>query len=187
MNLWSSAQNSDRWKLFRLGTWSHNVPMIDGCQQLVKGSAKVTEVKCDGAASVVTLDLSSLYTNATSVIRRGEMAASGRSYTLRDTFRRRKAGREYSLGDDDARQADHRGGQGDAAPGREVHYADPVWRAEGHLDDWRRTGTEQMGFPQPRLSPVDVLRACERRRYRFNRRQLFGQLGIVVWRLHNDY
>ena len=34
----------------------------------------------------MTLDLSSLYTNATSVVRRGEMAASGRSYTLRDTF-----------------------------------------------------------------------------------------------------
>jgi len=86
LNLWSNAQNSDRWKLFRLGTWAHNVPMIDGCQQWVKGSAKVKEVKRDGAASVVTLDLSSLYTNATSVIRRGEMAASGRSYTLRDTF-----------------------------------------------------------------------------------------------------
>ena len=86
MNLWSNAQNADRWKLFRLGTWSHNVPMIDGCQQRVKGSAKVMEVKRDGAASVVTLDLSSLYTNATSVIRRGEMSASGRSYTLRDTF-----------------------------------------------------------------------------------------------------
>ena len=86
MNLWSNAQNSDRWKLFRLGTWAHNVPMIDGCQQRVKGSAKVKEVKRDGAASVVTLDLSSLYTNATSVVRRGEMSASGRSYTLRDTF-----------------------------------------------------------------------------------------------------
>ena len=86
MNLWSSAQNADRWKIFRLGTSSHNVPMIDGCQQWVKGSAKVMEVRRDGAASEVTLDLSSLYTNATSVIRRGEMAASGRSYMLRDTF-----------------------------------------------------------------------------------------------------
>ena len=79
MNLWSNAQNADRWKLFRLGTWAHNVPMIDGCQQRVKGSGKVTEVKRDGAASAVTLDLSSLYTNATSVVRRGEMSASGRS------------------------------------------------------------------------------------------------------------
>ena len=86
MNLWNDAQNSDRWKLFRLGTWSHNVPMIDGCQQRVKGCAKVKEVKRDGAASVVTLDLSSLYTNATSVVRRGEMSASGRSYTLSDAF-----------------------------------------------------------------------------------------------------
>ena len=86
MNLWNGEQNSDRWKIFRLGTWSHNVPMIDGSQQLVKGFAKVVEVTCDGAASAVTLDLSSLYTNATSVVRRGEMAADGRSYTIRDTF-----------------------------------------------------------------------------------------------------
>ena len=86
MNLWSSAQNSDRWKIFRLGTSSHNVPMIDGCQQQANGNAKVAVVEHDEAASVVTLDLSSLYTNATSVVRRGEMAASGHSYTLRDTF-----------------------------------------------------------------------------------------------------
>ena len=86
MNLWSNAQNSDRWKLFRLGTSSHNVPMIDGCQQRVKGSAKVKDVLRTSAGSVVTLDLSSLYTNATSVVRSGAMATSGRSYTLRDTF-----------------------------------------------------------------------------------------------------
>ena len=86
MDIWNMRQESQRWTLFRLGTSSHNVPMIDGCQQSVKGSAKVAEVKRDGAASTVTLDLSSLYTNAASVVRRGEMAASGRCYTLRDTF-----------------------------------------------------------------------------------------------------
>ena len=86
MNLWSSAQDSDRWRVFRLSTWSHNVPMIDGCQQLVKGAARVTEVKREGASSEVTLDLSSLYTNATSVVRKGAMASDGRRYLLRDTF-----------------------------------------------------------------------------------------------------
>ncbi len=86
MNLWSGAQDSDRWKLFRLGTSSHNVPMIDGCQQWVKGSAKVKDVLVTSAKSVVILDLSTLYTNATSVVRRGEMSALGRSYTLYDTF-----------------------------------------------------------------------------------------------------
>ncbi|MBR1588684.1 MAG: heparinase II/III family protein [Kiritimatiellae bacterium] len=86
MNLWNSAQDSDRWKVFRLSTWSHNVPMIDGCQQWVKGSAKVMEVKRDGASSEVTLDLSSLYTNATTVVRKGAMASDGRRYMIRDTF-----------------------------------------------------------------------------------------------------
>ena len=86
MDLWNSAQNSDRWKVFRLSTWSHNVPMIDGCQQWVKGSAKVMEVKKEGASSEVTLDLSSLYTNATTVVRKGAMASDGRRYLLRDTF-----------------------------------------------------------------------------------------------------
>ncbi len=86
MNLWSGAQNSDRWKLFRLGTWSHNVPMIDGCQQWVKGSGAVTQVTEGPWGSRAVLDLSSLYTNATSVVRTGTMAADGRSYLLRDVI-----------------------------------------------------------------------------------------------------
>ena len=86
MDLWNSAQDSDRWKVFRLSTWSHNVPMIDGCQQWVKGTAKIVEVKREGTSSEVTLDLSSLYTNATSVVRKGAMASDGRRYLLRDSF-----------------------------------------------------------------------------------------------------
>lgn len=86
MDLWNMRQDSQRWTIFRLGTFAHNVPMIDGCQQMVKGAAKVREVKREGAASVVTLDLSSLYTNATSVVRTGAMASDGRRYLMRDTF-----------------------------------------------------------------------------------------------------
>ena len=83
MNLWSSHQDSDRWKIFRLGTSSHNVLMLDGCQQKVKGFGKFLEVK-ESCPSRVTVDLTSLYTNATQVLRRGEMAADGRSYELKD-------------------------------------------------------------------------------------------------------
>ena len=86
MGLWNNRQDADRWKIFRLGTSAHNVPMIDGGQQLVTGAAKVRGVKKEGAASEVTLDLSSLYTNATSVVRVGAMASDGRRYLLRDTF-----------------------------------------------------------------------------------------------------
>ena len=86
MSLWNFKQTSDRWKIFRLGTSSHNVPMIDGCQQNVSGSAEVVDVRTNGALSVAKLDLSSLYTNAASVVRMGAMATDGRRYLLRDVF-----------------------------------------------------------------------------------------------------
>ena len=93
MNLWSGAQNSDRWKIFRLSTWSHNVLMLDGCQQNVKGSAKVVRVRAE-PPSEVALDLSTLYTNATEVLRDGKMSADGRSYVLNDIVRGFRPGGE---------------------------------------------------------------------------------------------
>jgi len=93
MNLWSNAQNSDRWKIFRLSTWGHNVLMLDGCQQDVKGSAKVVCVRAE-PPSEVALDLSTLYTNATEVLRDGKMSADGRSYVLHDVVRGFRPGGE---------------------------------------------------------------------------------------------
>ena len=84
--LWTMSQDSKRWWIYRLNTWSHNVPMIDGCQQWVKGSGAVTQVTSGLWGSRAVLDLSSLYTNATSVVRTGTMAADGRSYLLRDVI-----------------------------------------------------------------------------------------------------
>ena len=93
MNLWSGAQNSDRWKIFRLSTWGHNVLMLDGCQQDVRGSAKVVRVRAE-PPSEVALDLSTLYTNATEVLRDGKMSADGRSYVLHDVVRGFRPGGE---------------------------------------------------------------------------------------------
>ena len=95
MNLWSMAQDSDRWKIFRLGTSGHNVLMLDGCPQAVKGFGKVLGAKSgEGASSTVTLDLSSLYTNAAQVVRRGVMSADGKAYVLKDAVRGMRAGGE---------------------------------------------------------------------------------------------
>lgn len=93
MNLWSSAQNADRWKIFRLSTWGHNVLMLDGCQQNVKGNAKFVRVRKE-PPSEVELDLSSLYTNAAEVVRTGKMSADGRSYVLNDLVRGFRPGGE---------------------------------------------------------------------------------------------
>ena len=53
---------------------------------MVKGEAKVVEVKRDGVSSIATLDLSTLYTNAASVVRSGVMAMDGTGYELHDVF-----------------------------------------------------------------------------------------------------
>jgi len=91
ISLWNSDQESGRWKIYRLATESHNVLMLDGCPQRVKGSAAVTEAK-GTAPFAATLDLTSLYTNATRVVRRGEMAADGSSYRLTDVVEGLRAG-----------------------------------------------------------------------------------------------
>lgn len=91
MNLWNMQQDSQRWTIFRLGTSSHNTLMLDGCQQFVKGFGKVVQTTT-GAPSSVTLDLSSLYTNATQVTRQGVMAADGRRYELTDRIDGLRAG-----------------------------------------------------------------------------------------------
>jgi len=84
MDLWSMGQNSQRWKIYRLGTSSHNTLMLDGQPQLVKGFAKVVSVQEEGRASTATLDLSSLYPNAKRVVRVGTLKADGRTYELAD-------------------------------------------------------------------------------------------------------
>lgn len=86
MDLWNMRQDSQRWTIYRLGTSSHNTLMLDGCQQWVKGTAKVVKV-VEAPVSEVTLDLSSLYTNATAVARRGTLAADGRKYELKDVVK----------------------------------------------------------------------------------------------------
>ena len=89
MSLWSMRQDSDRWTIYRLNATSHNVLTLDGCPQRVEGFGKVVEAREveDGAALRATLDLTSVYTNATAVARRGTLAADGSQFELRDVVR----------------------------------------------------------------------------------------------------
>ncbi len=85
MNLWGRAQDSDRWKIFRLGSHSHNTLVIDGELQWAQGKAAVTSFR-DGPESEAVLDLSPVYPSASQVIRTGTLLASG-EYRLADTLR----------------------------------------------------------------------------------------------------
>ena len=84
LSLWNFSQNSDRWRIFRLNSYGHNILMIGDRQQRVKGSAKVISVK-EGIPSEVVMDLSSLYPSARKVARTGTLLQDGR-YRLADTL-----------------------------------------------------------------------------------------------------
>ncbi|HNX34463.1 MAG TPA: heparinase II/III family protein [Kiritimatiellia bacterium] len=85
MDLWSSKQNADRWRIFRLSSLSHNTLVIDGQLQFAKGTAKVLSFR-ETPESEAVLDLSPVYTNAAQVIRTGTLLADG-EYRMTDTLK----------------------------------------------------------------------------------------------------
>ena len=91
ITLWDRVQDSSRWRVYKLGLSGHNTLMLDGCDQWIAGEVQPSILR-GGPASVVSLDLSSLYTNATRVVRVGEMLAGGKGYRLSDRIDGLRAG-----------------------------------------------------------------------------------------------
>lgn len=90
MDLWSPKQDSDRWRVFRLSSLSHNTLVIDGQLQFAKGKARVASFR--GAPTPETvLDLSPVYTNAAQVLRTGTLLPSG-EFRLTDTLKGLRCG-----------------------------------------------------------------------------------------------
>ena len=85
MDLWSPKQESDRWRVFRLSSLSHNTLAIDGQLQLAKGAATVAAFR-DGPEPSTTLDLSPVYTNAAQVTRTGTLLKTG-EFRIDDTLK----------------------------------------------------------------------------------------------------
>ena len=70
LTLWDARQESDRWRIFRIGPDSHSILRIDGEPQLVKGNAGIVDFQPDRCV----LDLTSLYRGrAKKVTRRLEL------------------------------------------------------------------------------------------------------------------
>lgn len=90
IDLWNRLQDSTRWNVYRIGLSGHNTLVLDGCNQRVAGTVRANVVR-EGPASMVRLDLSELYTNATKVVRIGEMLGNG-GYRLADRVEGMHAG-----------------------------------------------------------------------------------------------
>lgn len=80
IDLWNFKQNSGRWSVYRLNVASHNTLMINGQDQWVKGNATAS---IDGQKAII--DLTSIYTNASKVVRVGELV-SNKCYRMTDTL-----------------------------------------------------------------------------------------------------
>jgi hypothetical protein len=74
MSLWSSAQDSDRWKIFRLNSRSHNLVTIDDQLHYVKGHGKVAEYNDDPGSPSTVIDLKDVY--------KGQVASYKRTFKL---------------------------------------------------------------------------------------------------------
>jgi len=96
MDLWNSKQDSDRWRVFRLSSFSHNTLVIDGQLQFAKGTAKILSFRGAPAPQTV-LDLSAVYTNASRVVRTGELLPTG-EFRLTDTLQGLRPGARIRWG-----------------------------------------------------------------------------------------
>lgn len=72
LKIWNSAQESDRWKLFRIGPYSHNILLINNKPQQVTGDARIIEFNGDSEEQYTEVDLLPLYSEQlTKASRRG--------------------------------------------------------------------------------------------------------------------
>jgi hypothetical protein len=78
---WDGKQGGKRWTYYRLGSFSHNVALIDGQQQLVAGKADLVKFH-EGNAPCAIVDLSSAYGQAVKTARRGVTLAGNRRAVL---------------------------------------------------------------------------------------------------------
>ncbi|TVR47653.1 MAG: heparinase [Puniceicoccaceae bacterium] len=69
MKLWSSDQDSDRWRVFRLNSLSHSTLAIDGGLQVAAGRAEIVDHR-GGSFPRTIVDLTSLYADHAARVRR---------------------------------------------------------------------------------------------------------------------
>ena len=88
VNLWDFKQNGDRWKVFRLGPFSHNTLTINGQLHNAEGDAKITHFGDAGAI----VDLSPVFAQQAARVTRGFLFRAGKDVTIRDEIEGLKAG-----------------------------------------------------------------------------------------------
>ncbi len=84
MNLWDRGQNSDRWTIFRLGSFSHNTLVIDDQLQVAAGDAPIVEFSDEPAHPFSIVDMSSVYERQADSVKRGITMLPSREVLIQD-------------------------------------------------------------------------------------------------------
>ena len=84
VKLWNSAQNSQRWDVFRLGNSSHNTLVVDGKKQIASAHASITGFSSKGPMPHTLIDMSKVYDGQLAAVTRGIGLRQDRSVVVRD-------------------------------------------------------------------------------------------------------
>ncbi|NQT88187.1 heparinase II/III family protein, partial [bacterium] len=92
MSLWSRAQSSDRWTIFRQMNQGHNTLVIDGQPQRVAGNAPIVQFSDAAAFPHSIVDLTPVYRDQVKTARRGVALLDGRNVLIQDELTGLKPG-----------------------------------------------------------------------------------------------
>lgn len=84
VDLWNSAQDSERWRIYRLNNFSHNTLVVNDKLQRVDGFAPVVKHDEEGGRSHTVLDLSEVYAGQLAEARRGVALLDKKAVRIQD-------------------------------------------------------------------------------------------------------
>jgi hypothetical protein len=87
MNLWSSAQDSDRWTIFRQSNAGHNTLVIDGKLQVAKGFGSIVSFADDRQFPNTVIDLTPMYEGQAANVLRGVALLPSNEVLLQDELK----------------------------------------------------------------------------------------------------
>ncbi|NJM54758.1 MAG: hypothetical protein HC841_01450 [Verrucomicrobiae bacterium] len=98
MNFWSMAQDSERWRVFRQGSLSHNTLVIDGTLQKASGSGTI--VRFSGASEFphTVVDMTGVYAGQAGAVHRGLALLPDGGVLVRDRLTGLRPGAEVRWG-----------------------------------------------------------------------------------------
>jgi hypothetical protein len=84
MKIFGKDQDAERWTVFRMGTYSHNVLIIDSLQQRVNGYAKIDKYSDADTFQYAVSDISTVYNGQLKKATRGAGIRDGNYVIIRD-------------------------------------------------------------------------------------------------------